>query len=528
MRRPNPFYSLLIALVVLTGCRSSSIHQAEPPEHDGRASESVMQSTAVGEGGEALDLDVVSIPSPGSPLVAIRIQFDAGAIYDPPGKEGLSALTAAMIGSAGTEERTYSEIVDALYPMAASIEVETDREVALVSGQIHRDNLDAYLALLSEAMLSPGFRDEDLERNREQQSAYLSNTLRATNDELLGLEMTQQILFADHPYSHSPVGTEAGIAAITMDDVREFYRAHYTQSKVTLGVAGGFSDEDLARITSMLRQLPAGETSDRMALPEPQLPTGRKFHLIDKQTASVGIHIAYPLSLTRADDDYYPLMVANSFLGEHRTFHGRLMQQLRGKRGLNYGDYSYIEYWHLPPFTTNPSPNVPRRQQYFSVWVRPVVPNTAHFAVRNALWEVDRLIEVGLTEQEFNDTREFLINYSKLWAQTLSDRLGFHMDSRFYGMDYYIDEIESRLRTLDVDTVNAAIRRHIQTDNFHAVLVTPDAQDVQAYLQSGEASPMTYNTPPEEDVAAADESIEVYPVNPTSIRILASESLFRD
>src|SRR5205814_9539815 len=47
--------------------------------------------------------------------------------------------------------------------------------------------------------------------------------------------------------------------------------------------------------------------------------------------------------VTRSDDDYYALAVANSYLGEHRTFNGKLMQDLRGKRGLNYGDYSYIE-----------------------------------------------------------------------------------------------------------------------------------------------------------------------------------------
>ena len=88
-------------------------------------------------------------------------------------------------------------------------------------------------------------------------------------------------------------------------------------------------------------------------------------------------------------------MVAGSFLGEHRTMNGRLMQQLREKRGLNYGDYAYIEYWANPPFTSNPTPNVPRREQYFSVWIRPVVPVDAQFALRDALYEVQRLRDQG-------------------------------------------------------------------------------------------------------------------------------------
>src|SRR5947207_4166048 len=103
-------------------------------------------------------------------------------------------------------------------------------------------------------------------------------------------------------------------------------------------------------------------------------------------------------------------MVANSFLGEHRTFHGRLMNELRGARGLNYGDYSYIEYWDRPPFTTTPNPEVPRREQYFSVWIRPVVPADAQFALRAGLYELQRLRDQGMTQDEFNITREFLIN----------------------------------------------------------------------------------------------------------------------
>ena len=48
------------------------------------------------------------------------------------------------------------------------------------------------------------------------------------------------------------------------------------------------------------------------------------------------------------------------------------MQDLRGKRGLNYGDYSYIEDFIQEGMSTFPVPNNPRRQQYFSIWIRPV------------------------------------------------------------------------------------------------------------------------------------------------------------
>ena len=393
-------------------------------------------------------LDTVSLPGD-SPLVAIRLQFDAGSIYDPAGKEGLAALTARMVGSASTAELSYSELLDALYPMAAQIRQSTDREVTVIGGVVHRDTLARYTDLLLQAVLHPGFKDADLARHKSELEAYLTTTLRSSNDELLGLEALQDEIFAGHPYGHPPQGTVKSLEALTLDDVKRFYAQHYTRASLMLGVAGGYPAGYVEALTAKLAAaLPAGEAG-RMELPAPPKVEGRTFTLIEKDTGSVGIHLGYPLPFTRADADYYPMMVANSYLGEHRTMHGRLMQQLRGERGLNYGDYSYIEYWWVPPYTSTPSSGVPRREQYFSVWVRPVRPETAHFALRDALYEVGRLRDHGMTQAELDLTRGFLVNYSKLWAQTLDERLGFHMDSRYYGMPYYIDEIEKRLSGLN-------------------------------------------------------------------------------
>lgn len=472
-------------------------------------------------------IDVVELPSPESPLIPVRLMFKVGSIHDPAGKAGLAALTALMVAEAGTQQRSYSELIDALYPMAAQIDVETDRETTVIAGVAHRETLADYTALLTEVVLQPAFGESDFTRNKEQLMSYLTTTLRATNDELLGLEAMQQVIFAGHPYQHSPAGTVAGLESITVDDVKAFYNEHYTQANLMLGVGGGYPADFVANLTQALSALPAGQEGGLMELPTPTPVEGRQFTLIDKQTDSVGIHFGYHLALNRADPDYYPLMVANSYLGEHRTFHGRLMQQLRGKRGLNYGDYSYIEHWHLPPFTSNPSPNYPRRDQYFSVWVRPVVPNTAHFALRDAIYEVDRLIDKGMTQEEFELTRDFVTNYSKLWARTLENRLAFLMDSEFYGMPYYIDEIDSRLAELTVEEVNAAIRKYLQTDRFHAVLVTNDAAAVQAYLEAGEPSPMQYNTEPEAEVIEDDKTISALEVKPASFTIIAVDDMFQ-
>ena len=471
-------------------------------------------------------IEVVTVPVPDSPLVSVRLMFRAGSIQDPKGKEGLSALTALMVGSSGTARRTYAELVDELYPIAARIGVLTGRETIVLASQVHRDTLPTFTSLFLEAVLQPGFREEDFTRNRDQLLAHLTTTLRSANDELLGLEMIQQVIFHDHPYGHAPAGTVEGLSSITLEDVRSFYRTQYTRGNLILGIAGGYDEVYPRQLLERLSALPPGDAARAASLPPPPGVKGRHFTIIEKRAESVGIHFGHPLPVNRNHPDFYALMVANSYLGEHRTFHGRLMQELRGKRGLNYGDYSYIEYWDNAPGTSNPPPNHPRRQQAFSVWVRPVIPENALFALRAAVAEVERLRATGLTQSEFEITRDFLIRYSKLWARSLSDRLGFHMDSRFYAMPYFIDRIEAELQGLTVAAVNRAAREYLRADDFQAVIISDNALALRERLMKDQPSEVRYENPVTDEVRAADRAIRAIKLAPADVRILPIESTF--
>jgi zinc protease len=158
--------------------------------------------------GQASAIQVVAQPSE-SPLVAIRLMFDVGSIHDPKGKEGLAALTASMVGEAGTQKRSYTELLEALYPMAAAIQTGGDREVTLFSGLIHRDKLAEYTALLEEVLLQPAFAEQDFQRNKDQLHSFLTNTL-PSNDELLGLEALQTQLWKATPTATPPRARSKG------------------------------------------------------------------------------------------------------------------------------------------------------------------------------------------------------------------------------------------------------------------------------------------------------------------------------
>ena len=140
------------------------------------------------------------------------------------------------------------------------------------------------------------------------------------------------------------------------------------------------------------------------------------------------------------------------------------------------------------------------------------------------------LIRDGLSPAAFEATREFLVNYSTLYAQTANRRLGYLMDSRFYGADFFLDEIQRRLLGLTVELVNDAVRRHLQHDNVAIAVVTTDADGFRERLLENEPSPPTYNTAVTEEIMAEDEAIISYElaINPDRIRVVRVDEMFRE
>jgi zinc protease len=250
--------------------------------------------------------------------------------------------------------------------------------------------------------------------------------------------------------------------------------------------------------------------------------------IVEKDARANAISLGHPLHLTRADDDFYPLTVARSYLGEHRTFNGVLMTHMRGLRGLNYGDYAYIENFIQEGGSTFPLPNVPRRQQHFEIWIRPVAPANTGFALRQAVYETDKLIREGIPAAGFEATRSFLLNYANLWAQDVSRRLGFAIDAAVYGEDI-IAELKARLPRMKKADVDRAVRKHLSTKNLAIAIVSDHADALRTTLLSGKPTPIVYDTkdtPPE--VVKEDQVIERFPLplSPARTTVVPVDSMF--
>jgi zinc protease len=218
-----------------------------------------------------------------------------------------------------------------------------------------------------------------------------------------------------------------------------------------------------------------------------------------------------PIDVVRGDPDYPALVLATSWLGQHRQFVGVLMQEIRELRGMNYGDYAYPEHFVQDGWSTFPLPNAAMRQQYFSVWLRPLRPEQVHFAMRLALHHLRRFVETGLTDEDVARMRAYLDGYYALFLQTESRRIGYAIDDRFYGEDTaWLDALRARWATLTAAEVNAAIRRHVDLSRLEIAIIAPDAEALAERLASETPSPMTYGegASPSAEVLALDAEVE--------------------
>jgi len=473
----------------------------------------------------------VLLPVAQDPNVAFKLWFKVGSQDDPPGKEGLAALVAGLIDGGGTRSRPYDEILAALYPLAAGYSVSVDKEMSVVSGLVHRDQLAAFYPILVEALLQPGFRAEDFERLRSRAITGIEKTMRYSSDEELGKASLYATLFAGTRYAHLEDGALAALRSLTVEDARAFYERHYTRDNLVIGLGGSYPESLPAQLAADLARLPAGKP-EPAAVSSARRPSGREVVLVEKPGDSVAISFGYPIDVRRGSREFYALWIANSWLGEHRNSSSHLYQVIREERGLNYGDYSYIEAYPDGGRRTNPPTGVGRRSQLFEVWIRPVKREHAVFALRAALREVEDLATGGMTREEFDFTRKFLKSYSLHFAETLAEKLGYAIDDRYFGLEQpHLATFRRMMDEITLEEVNAAVKKHLRANDLAIAMVTAEAASLRDALVSNAPSPISYG---EIEVApailAADREISVYPlgISAENVRIVPVDSMFAE
>lgn len=282
-------------------------------------------------------IDALLVNEPAIPFVALAVSFRGGASLDPADKAGATSFMAALLeeGTGDLDARGFKEASEAL---AANFGFGAGRDSVRITAEVLNENRDEALALLRRAIVEPAFNEDAIARVRAQYLASIEQDMQ-TPRYLAGRRLSQ-LAYPGHPYSNPVDGTLETIGAITREDLMDAHQRVMSKDHVVVSAVGDISAEELGIVIDRLLD----------GLPDSgaPLPTDVEF------AASGGVSvIEFPSPQSTAiwaqdgisfeDPDFMTAYVMNHILGGG-GFGSRLTEEVRVKRGLTYGVYSYFAF----------------------------------------------------------------------------------------------------------------------------------------------------------------------------------------
>jgi len=444
------------------------------------------------------------------PITYLQVTVAAGTAREPVGQQGVSWLTAHLLRDGGAGDRSPEEVEALLDALGTDVEVVVDRELITLRTRCLHEDVGTLAGLLADMVLRPRLDPVTFRRLRDAQVDHLERGV-LSSDEDLGMTVLEDWVFEGHPYGHPLQGRAGTLPVLELDAVEAFLEDRYVRSAVTLGIAGpavradgridpaGPGGEGLVALRDALSTLAPRQSASTTPRRLPATP-GRELLVVEASTESTGIHFGHGLDLSRDHEDWPALVLAFTAFGEHRQSHGRLYRELRGARGLNYGDYAYVEVYRQVGWSATRETGTARFQNLFYTWLRPTSPENGPFALKAAVSMVEDLVAEGLGPEEFATTRDYLKGRVALWADHPGRRLGWAVEADALGLPDPIDTLPAALDGLTMEGVNAALERHIRPDELRIVVVTGDGE---AFLSAVLGEGPTPRVRPDEAPAVA-------------------------
>jgi zinc protease len=390
------------------------------------------------------------------PLVELLLLIPSGGAADPPGKEGLASLTAALLsrGSAGKSAAQFAEEVEFL---GGVLQADADADRTLIAGEFAARDFETGLTLLAGMVRRPAFSGEEVERERDLLVAARDAALDAP--EALAEEALARVLFACHPYARPVEGFRSTLRTLTRDDVTGWHARHFAAGKALLAVVGPIDAARARRaIDRAFGDWARGAPAEERLPPLPRV-AGRDILLIDRPDATQSQIRVAQATLPRTDPAWPALAVGNAVLGG--GFSSRLNDEIRVKRGLAYGIDSYL---------------VPRRAGATFVVATATRNEKAIESLGLVLDLVGRMQKQGLSEEELAAGQSYLAGLAPLRIESPDALAAALVQRRLLGLDPTgFVRYPQELRAVRLDDANAAVRRGLPGEDRAIVVVGPAA-----------------------------------------------------
>ncbi|MEP2473348.1 MAG: pitrilysin family protein [Paracoccaceae bacterium] len=275
------------------------------------------------------------VQEPSIPFMALEIRFRGGASLDAPGKRGATYLMTGLLeeGTGDLDSRGFAKAVEGL---AATFGYDTSDDAASISGRFLTENRDEAVELLRRSLLEPSFNQTDIDRVREQVLSGLRSDAQDPNN--IARLAWDSRTFGDHPYGSAFKGTVESVQALTRDDIVAAHSAVFAKDRIYVGAVGDITPEELGpMLDKLLGDLP--DTGAPMPA-QADLQVEGGLHVTEFDTPQ-SVAIFGHSGIDQDDPDFFAARILNQVLGAG-GFESRLTTEVREKRGLTYGVYSFL------------------------------------------------------------------------------------------------------------------------------------------------------------------------------------------
>lgn len=397
-------------------------------------------------------LTVLLLEKHGVPLVSFVAIVKTGAASDPPGQEGLAALTAGLLRK-GTRTRTAQQFAADLDYIGGSFEASAGADFTNLYAEFLSKDLARGLDLLSDALLHPAFPQAEVDKLVAQSIDGIKGA-KDDPQQVLGLYYNGY-LFGARSYGRPSEGHELSLKHVDRDAIAKFYSANYAPGNMILAVAGEFSSAEMDKKLEEVLGAWTEKSVPAVTVPAEASSKGKRLLLIDKPDATQTYFAIGNVGTTVNDPDRVAIRVVNTVFGGRYT--SLLNEALRIESGLTYSARASFDLRKAPgafgiySFTRN---------------------ETTAAALDLALQVLDELHKRGITAEQLASAKSYIKGQFPPSIETSSQLARRIAQNEFYGLDdSEINQLEARIDAVTPEIAKQVIEKHFPKEDLVFTLI---------------------------------------------------------
>ncbi|TMI71563.1 MAG: insulinase family protein [Bacteroidetes bacterium] len=391
------------------------------------------------------------------PMMNVSVILPAGAIYDGE-KAGLASLTASGL-KYGTKNYPKARLDEELDFIGASVNTSASKESAGLSAKFAVKDKDKVLEIIKELLTEPVFDTVEFAKEKKRVLVGLEQAKESPRS-VIG-SYFDKFLYGDHVYGNVVQGRVSTVSAITVNDLKKFYKENYVPVGSAIAIVGDFNAKEMKVLaTKLFSDWQGKQTGINLASKPLPVPPANRVLLVNKDDAKeTTFYIGAP-GISRNNPDYVSIEVVNTLFGGRFT--SMLNDELRVNTGLTYGASSRF---------------VPLKNGGSFVITTFTATRTTEPAIDKAVEVLNKLHQNGIDETSLASAKNYVKGQFPPRYETSGQLAGLLTQMFWYNFDEsFINNFQKNVDGLTVEKAKEIIARYFPKDKLQFVMVGKSAE----------------------------------------------------